>query len=368
MPSWRWAPAAAARCARRCRRRCARARPQAAALRALLVPQAAGRVPRCRATSATTPTSTPRIHHATAVGRLFRPDNPLLPNYKWVPIGYHGRASSIGVSRPGRSSRPRGQTMPPGAARPSCGRRGGSTTSSSWACSSARGNALGSPRAAGARPRSTSSACACSTTGRRATSRPGNTSRWGRSSPKNFATTISPWIVTLEALAPFRVPWTRPAGDPQPLPYLDIAGERARRRARHPARGLASRRRAMRAAGVPAAAPVALQLPRRLLDRGADASRTTPSTAATCSPATCSAAARSPGRRPEEAGSLLELTAGRQAAADAAERRDPHLPRGRRPRHPARLVRARRAARASASARPRARCCRRQRLARLGAP
>src|SRR6202012_2763725 len=58
------------------------------------------------------------IHHATAVGRLFRPDNPLLPNYKWVPIGYHGRASSIAVS--GQAfNRPHGQLMPPGATSPS---------------------------------------------------------------------------------------------------------------------------------------------------------------------------------------------------------------------------------------------------------
>src|SRR5262249_36409048 len=57
------------------------------------------------------------IHHATAVGRLFRPDNPLLPNYKWVPIAYHGRASSIGVSGQ-QFLRPIGQVMPPGAEQP----------------------------------------------------------------------------------------------------------------------------------------------------------------------------------------------------------------------------------------------------------
>ena len=57
------------------------------------------------------------VHHATNVGRLFRPDNPLLPNYKWVPIGYHGRVSSIGVSGQ-QFKRPVGQTMPPGATQP----------------------------------------------------------------------------------------------------------------------------------------------------------------------------------------------------------------------------------------------------------
>ncbi|MGB6488530.1 MAG: hypothetical protein WBE91_16755, partial [Steroidobacteraceae bacterium] len=57
------------------------------------------------------------IHHATAVGRLFRPDQPLLPNYRWVPIAYHGRASSLGVSGQ-QVRRPHGQVMPPGAERP----------------------------------------------------------------------------------------------------------------------------------------------------------------------------------------------------------------------------------------------------------
>jgi len=60
------------------------------------------------------------VHHATHIGRLFRPDNPLLPNYKWIPIGYHGRSSSIGIS--GESfRRPVGQTMPPGGAQPAVG-------------------------------------------------------------------------------------------------------------------------------------------------------------------------------------------------------------------------------------------------------
>ena len=60
------------------------------------------------------------IYHATSIGRLFRPDNPLLPNYKWIPIGYHGRSSSIGVS--GQSfPRPQGQRLAPGAAVPSVG-------------------------------------------------------------------------------------------------------------------------------------------------------------------------------------------------------------------------------------------------------
>jgi fumarylacetoacetase len=75
------------------------------------------------------------VHHATSIGRLFRPDNPLLPNYKWVPIGYHGRSSTIAVNRD--FVRPRGQTMAPNAQAPTVGRASASTTSSSWASSSA---------------------------------------------------------------------------------------------------------------------------------------------------------------------------------------------------------------------------------------
>jgi fumarylacetoacetase len=72
------------------------------------------------------------IHHATTVGKQFRPDQPLLPNYKWVPIGYHGRASSIGVS--GQVfKRPQGQTKAPDAAEPASALRSAWTTNWSWA-------------------------------------------------------------------------------------------------------------------------------------------------------------------------------------------------------------------------------------------
>src|SRR5437588_371938 len=98
------------------------------------------------------------VFHATNVGRLLRPDNPLLPNYKWLPVGYHGRASSVVVSGT-PVTRPCGQTKSPDQASPFLA--------------------------------------------------------------KSFGTTISPWVVTLEALVPFRCPaFARPAGDPQPLPYL----------------------------------------------------------------------------------------------------------------------------------------------------
>ncbi len=115
MHSWRSATRPAARCAWRCRALRADAA-LAARLRPLLVPQAAAEF-RVAADVGDFTDVYASIHHATAVGRLFRPDNPLLPNYKWVPIAYHGRASSVRVS--GQSvRRPYGQVMPEGAAQP----------------------------------------------------------------------------------------------------------------------------------------------------------------------------------------------------------------------------------------------------------
>jgi fumarylacetoacetase len=99
------------------------------------------------------------IHHATNIGKLFRPDNPLLPNYKWVPIGYHGRASTINVS--GHDfHRPRGQVLPPGP-RPRCSaRRSAWTTSSSWASTWAAATSR-EARSPSARPSATCSASRC---------------------------------------------------------------------------------------------------------------------------------------------------------------------------------------------------------------
>lgn len=97
------------------------------------------------------------IHHATRVGRLFRPDQPLLPNYKWVPIAYHGRASTLMVSgTPVR--RPNGQAKAPDAAEPSFGPRAGSTTNWKWASMARACSALAKPCPSGTR-RSTSSEC-----------------------------------------------------------------------------------------------------------------------------------------------------------------------------------------------------------------
>ncbi|MDB6045417.1 MAG: fahA [Gammaproteobacteria bacterium] len=165
------------------------------------------------------------IHHATTVGRLFRPDNPLLPNYKWVPIGYHGRASSIRVSGQ-EFPRPYGQVMPKGADRPELSASQRLDYELEVGVFIGAGNTLGSRVPIGTAEEHVFGVCLLNDWSAR------DVQAWeyqplGPFLAKNFATTISPWIVTLEALAPFRAPWTRPASDPQPLPYLDSAELRA---------------------------------------------------------------------------------------------------------------------------------------------
>lgn len=165
------------------------------------------------------------IHHATSVGRQFRPDNPLLPNYKWVPIGYHGRASSI-VPSGTPVVRPRGQAKPPDADIPVFGPSRRMDYELELGIVVARGNELGTPV-----PLDEAEAhVAGLTLFNDWTAR--DLQAWeyqplGPFLAKNFASTLSPWIVTLEALAPFRAPFARPAGDPQPLPYLDGHDNRA---------------------------------------------------------------------------------------------------------------------------------------------
>ncbi|AYH43904.1 fumarylacetoacetase [Azoarcus sp. DN11] len=166
------------------------------------------------------------IHHATSVGRLFRPDNPLLPNYKWVPIGYHGRASSIEVS--GQSfPRPVGQTLPAGAATPVFGPSKRLDYELELGVFVGTGNERGSRIGIDEAEAHVFGLCLLNDWSAR------DLQAWeyqplGPFLSKNFATTISPWIVTLEALAPFRVEWTRPAEDPQPLPYLESGANRAK--------------------------------------------------------------------------------------------------------------------------------------------
>ncbi len=159
------------------------------------------------------------INHATNVGSMLRPDNPLLPNYKWIPIGYHGRASSLVVSgTPVR--RPHGQLKPADATVPAFGPCKNLDYELELGAFIGPGNTLGDRiplAAAGTQIFGVSLLNDWS-------ARDIQTWEYQPLGPflsKNFVTTLSPWIVTLEALAPFRVPaQSRPAGDPAPLPYL----------------------------------------------------------------------------------------------------------------------------------------------------
>jgi fumarylacetoacetase len=165
------------------------------------------------------------VHHATNVGRLFRPDNPLLPNYKWVPIGYHGRVSSIGVSGQ-QFRRPVGQTLPPGATQPVLGPCKRLDIELELGVFMGRGNALGEPISIEDAEQHVFGLCLFNDWSAR------DIQAWeyqplGPFLSKSFASTISPWLVTMEALAPFRVPFSHPPEDPQPLPYLDSAANRA---------------------------------------------------------------------------------------------------------------------------------------------
>jgi fumarylacetoacetase len=165
------------------------------------------------------------LHHAMTVGRQFRPDNPLLPNYKWVPIGYHSRASSIGVS--GQSfHRPVGQTKTAEAERPDFGPCRRLDFELELGVFIGVPNQLGQPvPIAGAEERVFGLTLFNDWSAR-------DIQAWeyqplGPFLSKNFASTLSPWIVTMDALRPFRSPFTRPRGDPDPLPYLDSPANRA---------------------------------------------------------------------------------------------------------------------------------------------
>jgi len=169
------------------------------------------------------------VFHATNTGSMFRPDNPLLPNYKHVPIAYHGRASSIRVGSsmaPQAFPRPVGQTKPADAPAPLFGpskRMDYELEVGVWI---GRGNALGSRIPVTEAQQHVFGLCLLNDWSAR------DIQAWeyqplGPFLGKNFASTVSPWIVTIEALAPFRAPaFARPAGDPQPMPYLDSEDNR----------------------------------------------------------------------------------------------------------------------------------------------
>ena len=246
------------------------------------------------------------IHHATAVGRLFRPDQPLLPNYKWVPIAYHGRSSSIRVSGCD-FARPHGQLLPAGAERPQLGATRRLDYELELGVFVGRGNELGRPVPLAAAEEHVFGLCLLNDWSAR------DVQAWeyqplGPFLAKNFATTVSPWVVTLEALAPYRVPWVRPPAEPPPLAYLDDGRTRE-------AGGLDIRLEVwldsarMRAAGTPA---------QRLSHSSfrdswwTVAQMLTHHTVNGCNlrPGDLLGSGTQSGPHPEEAGSLLELTAG----------------------------------------------------------
>ena len=167
------------------------------------------------------------IHHATSVGRQFRPDNPLLPNYQWVPIGYHGRASSI-VASGANVRRPSGQIKAAGSEGPPV-----YAPSQRLDYELELGFLVGQPNALG-RPVPIEEAedhLFGVTLFNDWSAR--DIQAWeyqplGPFISKNFASTISPWVVTMEALEPFRAPLQRPQGSADLLPYLDSVQARER--------------------------------------------------------------------------------------------------------------------------------------------
>lgn len=165
------------------------------------------------------------IFHATNVGSMFRPDNPLLPNYRHVPIGYHGRASSIVVSGT-PVKRPAGQTMADGADAPAFGPTRMLDYEVEVGAFVGPGNTRGEAVPVARAREHLFGLCLVNDWSAR------DIQKWeyqplGPFLAKNFATTVSPWVVTTEALAPFRAPaFARPAGDPQPLPYLSDEDDR----------------------------------------------------------------------------------------------------------------------------------------------
>jgi fumarylacetoacetase len=166
------------------------------------------------------------IHHAMNVGKQFRPDNPLLPNYKYVPIGYHGRASSVRASGE-PVVRPNGQRKAPDAEVPEYGPSRRLDYELELGLWIGRGNALGEPVPIGQAGEHIAGYCLLNDWSAR------DLQAWeyqplGPFLAKNFLTSVSPWIVTAHALAPFRKPMLpRPVGDPKPLAYLDDPADRA---------------------------------------------------------------------------------------------------------------------------------------------
>ena len=247
------------------------------------------------------------IHHATTVGKLFRPDNPLMPNYKWVPIGYHGRASSIVIS--GQAiRRPRGQTKDSNEDTPQFGPSQKLDYELELGFLIGPGNVLGEPIAIANAEEHLFGATLFNDWSARDI-QPWEYQPLGPFLSKNFASSISPWVVTMEALTPFRSPFVRPEGDPQPLPYLDSASNREQGTLEIQLEAWLQTAQ-MRAAGLPGvrlaganSAAAAYWTPAQLVAHH---------TAGGCNlrPGDLLGSGTLSGPRPEQAGSLLELTLG----------------------------------------------------------
>jgi fumarylacetoacetase len=167
------------------------------------------------------------IFHASNAGRMFRPDNPLMPNYKYVPVAYHSRTSSIRVSGT-PFKRPRGQRKGANEAMPSCGPSRNLDFELELGIYIGTPSDLGEPVPVATAAEHIFGFCLLNDWSAR------DIQAWeyqplGPFLGKNFATTVSPWVVTAEALAPFHTSaFARPEGDPAPLPHLDDAGDRAK--------------------------------------------------------------------------------------------------------------------------------------------
>ena len=166
------------------------------------------------------------IFHATNVGKMLRPDNPLMPNYMHIPIAYHGRASSIVVSGE-TCKRPVGQTKAPDADMPSFGPSVAFDYETEIGFYVGPGNPLGQPVSIDEAEDHIFGLCILNDWSAR------DIQAWeyqplGPFLAKSFASHVSPWVVTLEALAPFRgAAFRRPGGDPASLPYLSSGANEA---------------------------------------------------------------------------------------------------------------------------------------------
>ena len=159
------------------------------------------------------------IDHALNIGRLLKPDDPITPNFQWIPIAYHGRVSTLGVSGQ-QFHRPMGQTMAPGARAPSYGPCARLDYELELGIYIGQGNAAGEAIPLDRAETHVFGICLLNDWSAR------DIQFWemaplGPFLAKNFATKVSPWIVTMDALVPYRSAWTRPADHPQPLPYLE---------------------------------------------------------------------------------------------------------------------------------------------------